>query len=325
MINGVLNSKKVSIVVCTYNGEKYLREQIESLLVQTYPIHEIIIQDDCSLDSTWDIIIEYSARYPHLIKGICNEVNLGWNQNFYAAIMNATGDYIACCDQDDVWMPNKIEKQISEIGDNLLHVCSSYTWIDNQLSPRINYATTLENMSLYFAYCGHQFLLKNEIKKYIPLGQEIDMAHDRFLALVAQYLDSIVVSDAILVKWRRHDKNTSGDLIVESVSGVKKIRFAVSKLISGNTSSVIKRAGSKYYNLFKGLNERNGKPIHSREIMLMWKLLMCQTFWGYIRVGLLLWKMRKEIGVFGTETNIKTVYSVFTYPFRWWYIHKEDL
>ena len=318
--------KKVSIVVCTYNGEKYLCDQIDSLLAQTYPIYEIIIQDDGSTDGTWAIIEEYTTRYPKLIRGIRNEHNLGWNQNFYAAIMNATGDYIACCDQDDYWMPDKIERQMREIGNKMLHICSSYLWKNGELIPRVNHVTTLENMSLYFAYCGHQFLLRNDIKQYISLGQEIDMAHDRFLSLVAQYLDSVVVSEALLVKWRRHETNTTGDLNIDSSTGVEKIKYSASKLLlREGASPVIKRAGNQYYRLFKNMHQTDGKPEHSKDIMTMWKLLMQQTFFGYIRVGFLLWKMRKEIDVFGKQTNIKTVYSVFTYPFRWWYIHKEDL
>lgn len=317
--------KLVSIVVCTFNGEKYLREQLDSLLAQTYPLYEIIIQDDGSTDDTWTIIEEYAAKFPRLIRGIKNSHNLGWNQNFYAAIMNTRGDYIACCDQDDYWMPDKIERQVREIGNKLLHVCSSYFWKNGKLTPRINHTTTIENMSLYFAYCGHQFLMKNDIKKYIPLGQEIDMAHDRFLSLIAQYLDSIVVSEALLVKWRRHETNTTGELKIDSSTGVQQIKYAASKLLSGGGSPVIKRAGNKYYQLFKNMHKTDGKPEHSKEIMTMWKLLMQQTFFGYIRVGFLLWKMRKEIGVFGKQTNIKMIYSVFTYPFRWWYIHKEDL
>ena len=318
--------KLVSIVVCTYNGEKYLREQLDSLLAQTYPLYEIIIQDDGSTDDTWTIIEEYAAKFPRLIRGIKNSHNLGWNQNFYAAIMNTTGDYIACCDQDDYWMPDKIERQVREIGNKLLHVCSSYCWKNEKLTPRINHTTTIENMSLYFAYCGHQFLMRNDIKKYIPLGQEIDMAHDRFLSLVAQYLDSIIVSEALLVKWRRHETNATGDLKIDSSSGVQKIKYAALKLLlSKGGSLVIKRAGNKYYQLFRYMHENDGKPKYSKEIMTMWESLMHQTLSSYIRVGFLMWKMRKEIGVFGQKANIKTIYAVFTFPFRWWYIHKEDL
>ena len=312
--------------MCTYNGERYIREQLDSILAQTYPLYEIIIQDDGSTDGTWAIIEEYVEKHPKLIRGIRNEHNLGWNQNFYAAIMNATGDYIACCDQDDYWLPDKIERQMREIGNKMLHICSSYLWKNGELIPRVNHVTTLENMSLYFAYCGHQFLLRNDIKRYISLGQEIDMSHDRFLSLVAQYLDSIVVSEALLVKWRRHETNTTGDLNIDSSTGVEKIKYSASKLLlREGASPVIKRAGNKYYRLFKNMHQTDGRPEHSKDIMTMWKLLMQQTFFGYIRVGFLLWKMRKEIDVFGKQTNIKTVYSVFTYPFRWWYIHKEDL
>lgn len=320
-----MENKKVSIVVCTYNGEKYLREQIDSLLAQTYPIYEIIIQDDRSIDGTWAIIEEYMKEYPRLIKGVLNENNLGWNQNFYAAILNTTGDYIACCDQDDIWMPNKIERQISEISDKLLHVCSSYYWTDEVLIPRVNRPVTLEHMSLYFEYCGHQFLLGKDIKEYVSFGQEIDMAHDRFLALVAQYTNSIIVSDELLVKWRRHNTNTTGNLAIDTSTGFHKIKYSIKRMMNDNKSDVINRAGNKYYKLFRYLYKKDSTPRHSKDILMMWKNIIKQNVFAYIKVGYYIGKMKNEIGVFGDKNNIKTMYSVFTYPFRWWYIHKEDL
>ena len=316
--------QKVSIAVCTYNGEKYLREQLDSLLNQTYPIFEIVIQDDCSKDGTWNIIEEYVTKYPELIRGIRNERNLDWNQNFYAAIMNCTGDYIALCDQDDYWMPNKIELQMQDIGDTMLNVCSSYYWRGEELLPRINKSVTLEHMALYFEYCGHQFLMKKEMRQYIPFAKKIDMAHDRYFAMVAQYFSSISVSDRLLVKWRRHDTNTTGDLVVDSTSSMQKIKFAARSLVKrgGGTSVVISRAGKKYYDLFKYLYEKDKSVKHSREIMIMWRCLMQQKLIGYIKVGLILYKMRKELG---WNYGFKTLYSAMTYPFKWWYIHQKDL
>ena len=96
--------KKVSIVMCTYNGAKYLAPQLDSILAQTYPLWEILIQDDGSTDATCDIVEDYQKRFP-VIRLIRNPQNLGYNLNFLTAISRATGYYVAISDQDDIWEP----------------------------------------------------------------------------------------------------------------------------------------------------------------------------------------------------------------------------
>lgn len=107
--------KTVSVVMCTYNGAEFIREQLDSIISQTYPIYELIIQDDCSTDETVAIIKEYMEKYS-FIKLYINEHNLGFNQNFKNACMKASGDFVAISDQDDVWFPEKLEKQVAKIG-----------------------------------------------------------------------------------------------------------------------------------------------------------------------------------------------------------------
>ena len=121
--------------MCTYNGAKYLREQLDSIISQTYPIYELIIQDDCSTDDTVDIIKEYMEKYSY-IKLYINEHNLGFNQNFKSACMKATGDYVAISDQDDVWFPEKNAKQVESIGNHDI-CCSSYLRGEKQINAKI--------------------------------------------------------------------------------------------------------------------------------------------------------------------------------------------
>ena len=90
----------ISIAMTTYNGEKYLREQLDSILNQTYKDFELIICDDCSTDSTVQIIKSYIDPR---IKLFINEKNLGFKKNFEKAIKLCTGEYIALSDQDDIW------------------------------------------------------------------------------------------------------------------------------------------------------------------------------------------------------------------------------
>ena len=117
-------SKSVSIVICTYNGSKYLSQQLDSIFAQTYPLHEVIVQDDGSTDDTWNIIEKYANKFPQM-RIYRNKEKQGINANFLSAMQQATGDYIAIADQDDIWEHNKIEIQIKAIGDSLL--CSGHS------------------------------------------------------------------------------------------------------------------------------------------------------------------------------------------------------
>lgn len=108
---------KVSIALCTYNGSAYLGRQLDSILSQTYPIDEIIIVDDCSTDSTRDILDDYRLKFDK-IKLYLNENNLGSNEAFKYAISLTSNEYIALSDQDDIWHKDKIEVQMKSITDN---------------------------------------------------------------------------------------------------------------------------------------------------------------------------------------------------------------
>ena len=130
-----MTNKTVSIVMCTYNGERYLKEQLMSLLNQTYSPIEIIIQDDLSTDNTLEIIHDYQERYPNIIHSFQNSRRLGYNQNFLTAYQKANGYYIASADQDDIWETNKIEILVREIGDSMLIFHNSVLF--NQKNPNM--------------------------------------------------------------------------------------------------------------------------------------------------------------------------------------------
>ena len=93
--------KKISIVLCTYNGAKFLKEQLDSIVSQSIEPYEVIAQDDSSTDETMDILREYAQKHSY-IKVFQNEKERGINNNFFSAIYRATGDFIAISDQDDI-------------------------------------------------------------------------------------------------------------------------------------------------------------------------------------------------------------------------------
>ena len=118
----------ISIAMATYNGEKYLREQLDSILVQTISDFELIIGDDHSTDSTVDILQEYSAKDPR-IHYYVNPVNVGFKKNFEQIIGRCQGNYIALCDQDDIWYPNHLEYLLKNIGQHAM-CCGNSELVD---------------------------------------------------------------------------------------------------------------------------------------------------------------------------------------------------
>ncbi|MBO5227663.1 MAG: glycosyltransferase [Lachnospiraceae bacterium] len=121
---------KVSVVIATYNGEKYILKQLESLFTQKRKPDEVIICDDKSWDGTVEVIDKYIAR-KHLEDEwhvYVNETRLGYSENFFNAISKATGDYIFLCDQDDGWLEDKIKEmtEIMEKNSDIGLLCSEY-------------------------------------------------------------------------------------------------------------------------------------------------------------------------------------------------------
>lgn len=104
----------ISIAMATYNGEKYLREQLDSILAQTIQDFELIVCDDCSTDSTVQILNEYVEKDSR-IKVFVNAKNLGFRKNFEKAIGLCKGEYIALSDQDDIWMTEHLELLVDNI------------------------------------------------------------------------------------------------------------------------------------------------------------------------------------------------------------------
>lgn len=103
--------RKISVALASYNGDRFIGEQLDSILHQTCSVNEIVICDDCSSDDTVQIAREYEMKYPEIEWYIVsNAFNLGYSHNFRKAIGLCTGDVIFLCDQDDVWAMNKVER-----------------------------------------------------------------------------------------------------------------------------------------------------------------------------------------------------------------------
>lgn len=211
----------VSIAMTTYNGEKYLREQIDSILSQTIQEFELIICDDCSNDSTVEILKEYVSKDSR-IKVFFNEFNLGFLKNFEKAIDLCSGDYIALSDQDDIWIPEHLEilqkaiidRKCSLVGANALLVDSNNNDIGCKLINDGNFPNAkgeYEFLLLHrniFQGCSLMFK-KTILKRALPFPEKIKF-HDWWLALVASEEKGVLYVDTPILRYRQHAKNVTG-------------------------------------------------------------------------------------------------------------------
>ncbi|RYY07693.1 MAG: glycosyltransferase family 2 protein [Sphingobacteriaceae bacterium] len=200
----------VSIALCTYNGEKFLREQLDTLVYQTYPNLEIIAVDDCSKDSTLTILKEYEKQFPFL-KVYQNEINLGFVKNFEKAISLCVGDFVALSDQDDIWSLSKISILENKIGGNILiyHdselIDSTGEPIGRKISDKFNMFSGSDARKLLFFNClsGHAMLFKKALLPQIIPFHTL-LLHDWWIAYIAANVGNIEYVPDCLIKFRQH-------------------------------------------------------------------------------------------------------------------------
>ncbi|HTC00462.1 MAG TPA: glycosyltransferase [Ferruginibacter sp.] len=218
----------VSVVLCTYNGEKFLEQQLDSILTQTYSSLEMIICDDASTDSTQQIIKSYALRDKR-IQYFFNERNIGVNKNFEQGFLKASGEFIAIADQDDIWKPEKIQKQLALFSSDeivLVHT-GSVIFSGTELPLHKVFKTgellmqgnDFRKLLLRNTIAGHNIMCKKEIVSYaLPLPQSV--YYDWWLCETATCYGSIAASGEILAYQRWHESN----LTVRNRKGKKQTK-----------------------------------------------------------------------------------------------------
>ncbi len=205
----------VSIAMCTYNGEKYLRAQLESILSQTYTKLELVIVDDASKDGTVDILKEIADRDPR-VKYQVNAETLGYNSNFEKAIRLCSSELIAISDQDDIWLPHKIMSLYPYINGDTLLVHSYNADFKNDdpsktfFNPsRLRFkGNKTRELLFYNTVSGHATMIHKKLLSVIfpfPPG----VYYDWWMGLNASLQGSIQLHPEALVLHRQHSSNAS--------------------------------------------------------------------------------------------------------------------
>lgn len=221
----------VSIVVTTYNGEKYLAEQLNSIINQTHKHLEIIVCDDASSDNTVGVIKEYAARDNRIVP-LVHEINIGLHANLESGLKMARGGYIAISDQDDVWRMDKIEKLLTCIG-NKLAAFSDSELIDDSgrllgktvlgINRVKDVAQSAETRNLLHRniVSGHTLLFHKSLLGYaLPFFN--DVMFDHHLAITASVSRNLLYFPEPLVKHRIHNSNSTNAGLVNKKPSSRK-------------------------------------------------------------------------------------------------------
>lgn len=212
-----LTKPSVSIALATCNGEIFLREQLDSLIAQTFTDFEIIIADDASDDRTINILSEYAEKDSR-IRVFKHQERLGLKQNFQFAMQHCCGQFIAPCDQDDIWLPQKLEQLVALIKRHncSLVYCNSKligsAMAGQELTMFDKFRPVEGKDALQFAFkncvSGHAALFdRSLLTQAIPFPE--NPMYDWWLAAIASSCDGIAFTREPLVLYRQHEDNVT--------------------------------------------------------------------------------------------------------------------
>lgn len=255
----------ISVAMATFNGEKFIKEQLESIFCQTIQPQEIIICDDCSSDRTIEII--ESLNNP-LIKVYKNITKIGVVENFKKAVsLTMNGNFVALSDQDDVWFSHKLEILYNSIFDykeskvptiaysDLILVDNNKGIINESFWNELNHHNHVHNFStLLFGnfITGHTILMNSSMKKELELKPIDTILHDVWIAFIALGVGKAVKIDQPLAFYRQHDSNINYNTKNLKPSKIKERLIKLSLLFKKNKYlSEEFMIAKQYFSLYK--------------------------------------------------------------------------
>jgi len=237
----------ISILMATFNGEKFIAEQIDSVLNQSVKEFKLIIRDDASTDNTFTIAKTYAKKHPDKITAIQNKKNSGSSKyNFIGMMTEIKDEYIMLCDQDDVWLPDKIEKTLAKITeleqkhgkDTPLLVHTDLTVVDANLNVvsksfkkamNANYKKTkLRNQVIQNTLTGCTAMYNRALAMLLDTTPGYMIMHDWWLILTAAAFGKIKAIDGQTVLYRQHTENEIG------AKDVRTVRYKLDRVRHSN-------------------------------------------------------------------------------------------
>lgn len=204
----------ISVALASFNGEKYIKEQLQSILTQLNDNDEVIISDDGSLDDTLSIVESINDKRIKVVEG----PKMGVKQNFANAISYCNGKYIFLSDQDDIWEPSKVKKVLQTfsetdclcvVHDNIVFDSDTGNILYDSFFKLRNSKNGIIKNIIKNSYIGCCMAIRGDMKKYIlPIPNNIEM-HDQWIGIQCEKHGKVVFIKDKLIRYRRHGNNVS--------------------------------------------------------------------------------------------------------------------
>ncbi len=251
----------ISVALATYNGARFLREQLDSIYAQTYQNIEVVVCDDCSTDGTVEILEEYRKRLG--LQYLVNDRNLGFVGNFGKVMSICRGEFIALADQDDIWLPGKLEALLDGLGEATLVYSDAFLIDDNghELPGSLIRTSGVKPMDgRHFEYfvcntciTGCTVMFRRDLLAAALPIPSCETYHDWWLAVLASRRNGVKYLDEMLVKYRQHESNDTG----------ASVKHALLKRLAAHMRGESDAAKKNYYGLL--LNRSRVYPeLHER-------------------------------------------------------------
>ncbi|HJS91190.1 MAG TPA: glycosyltransferase family 2 protein [Steroidobacteraceae bacterium] len=288
---------RISIAMATYNGERYVREQLESLGAQTRMPDELVVRDDGSTDGTVEILRAFARAAPFPVRVYPGECNLGYTRNFLEAARLCTGDWIAFCDQDDVWLPEKLAtieryattERCAAGGGTLLIVHSAET-VDRNLTPtRVRYPDFRRRgvygqfqLPTWWIVEGFVMAFRADLMSILPDEEQqrpaalppMPRGHDAAICRLARILGDVVVLPDRLALHRWHGASLTTGGLADDVRGIRRSRNLfrrLRKLLSASGADLHlqqSRDAASQAQIYRYLGERQNREDWRRKLLL---------------------------------------------------------
>ena len=267
---------RLTVLMSTYNGEKYLREQLDSILAQILPAEtelKILVRDDGSKDATFDILEEYAKKYSNIVSYYTGE-NLKPAKSFWHLLKNCEpSDFYAFSDQDDVWYPNKMERAIATLQEcsnqNIPLLYTSNVMVTDAQLNQIGIMncdkmhTDLAHILIYNVSNGCTQVFNNsareEFIKY-DMDSNLVIMHDRLADLLTAMFGEIIYDENPTMYYRQHENNVVGE---QSIGKFKSFFKRVKRFL-GPSSSIRSERCKMFLQLYKDrLNDEQKRLLYA--------------------------------------------------------------
>ncbi len=284
-----MNFYTYSVALCTYNGEKFIEAQLSSIIKQTLRVNEIIICDDNSSDNTIEIINSFAKKksYGIPITLYKNQEKLGVTKNFEKCIGKCSSNYIFLCDQDDVWLNNKVE-EFDKVFKNGFDLVLSDSYVTNSellvVSKSLLSNFKFNSLNLVDSVLSKSFVTganlafnKKVFNKAHPFPPST--LHDKWLGMIGAFFFKFKIIKLPLLKYRQHSNNVIGVKKLSLLSKIK-LNFANKNRRDFSVNTTFKSLQTFWFTFSDELSEK--QRFKTQKVLKFWRTL--DSFRNYNKI-----------------------------------------